>query len=44
MRDRRNNSQGEKKMKKLILFSCLLLATGQIIYTQQSDFPKLTGP
>ena len=31
-------------MKKLILFSCLLLVAVQIIHAQQSDFPKLAGP
>jgi hypothetical protein len=30
-------------MKKLILLSCLLLATVIIISAQQTDFPKLTG-
>ena len=31
-------------MKKLILFSCLLLVAVQIIHAQQSDIPKVTGP
>jgi ketosteroid isomerase-like protein len=31
-------------MKRLILISCLLLVAGQMIYAQQSEFPKLTGP
>jgi len=31
-------------MKRLILISCLLLVAGQMIYAQQSDSPKLTGP
>jgi hypothetical protein len=34
----------EVKMKKLILIGCLLLVGGQIIHSQQTDFPKLTGP
>jgi len=31
-------------MKKLIYICCLLLAAGQTIHTQQTDFSKLTGP
>jgi hypothetical protein len=41
---RRNEYKGATKMKKAVLNICLLALVAANPFSQQRDFPKLTGP